>query len=191
MHWLARHRRVALALICMLCTGVIVAAGAFRQVIFANSIWANETNFRDALERKARRTKVHDEFVFLGIDEASRLLDQVSPEEIQSSPALQKIKEEYPWNRAVYGELVNRLCDAGARLIIFDLAFGPDRAGTDEFRAALDRHRERVVIGADIETSANPVTGDINVIFVPPNENLIPAGLADDRVGYVSIWPDP
>src|ERR1043165_2371332 len=128
MHWLARHRRVALALICLLCTGVIIAAGAFRQVIFANSIWANETNFRDALERKARRTKVHDEFVFLGIDEASKQLDQVSAEEIASSPALQIMKEGYPWSRAVYGHLVDRLCDAGARLIIFDLAYGPDRA---------------------------------------------------------------
>jgi adenylate cyclase len=191
MHWLGRHRRLALALICALCTGAIIAAGTFRHLIFANSIWANETSFRDALERKARRTKIHDEFVFLGIDEASKQLDQISPEEIQSSPALQEMKEGYPWNRAVYGELVNRLCDAGARLIIFDLAFGPDRAGTDEFRAALDRHRDRVVIGADIETNINLAADYTGVILVPPNKALIPDGLADDRVGYVSIFPDP
>ena len=190
MHWLGRHRRVALALICALCTGAIIAAGTFGHVIFANSIWANETNFRDALERKARRTKVHDEFVFLGIDEASKQLDQVSPEEIASSPGLQKMKQGYPWSRGVYGELVERLCDAGARLIIFDLAFSPDRAGTDEFRAAVDRHRDRVVIGADIETNVDPGTEATNVIFVPPNAALIPDGLMDDRVGYVSIFPD-
>src|SRR6476661_6552261 len=157
MHWLGRHRRLALALICALCTGAIIAAAMFREVMFANSIWANETGFRDALERKARRTKVHDEFVFLGIDEASKQLDQVSPEEIAGSSGLQKMKQGYPWSRAVYGELVDRLCDAGAH----------------------------------IETGANPVTGDFNVIFVPPNPALIPGGLEDDRVGYVSIWPDP
>jgi len=190
MHWLGRHRRLALALICALCTGVIIAAAMFRQVIFANSIWANETNFRDALERKARRTRVHDEFVFLGIDEPSKQLDQVSPEEIASSPGLQKMKGGYPWSRAVYGELVDRLCEAGARLIIFDLAFSPDRAGTDEFRAALDRHRDRVVIGADIETSINSSSESTGVILVPPNKALIPDGLMDDRVGYVSIFPD-
>jgi adenylate cyclase len=191
MHWLGRHRRLVLALICVVCTGVIIVAGTFGHVIFANSIWANETSFRDALERKARRTKVHDEFVFLGIDEASKQLDQVSPEEIQSSPALQEMKQGYPWNRAVYGELVNRLCEAGARLIIFDLAFGPDRAGTDEFRAALDRHRDRVVIGADIETNIDPTNESTRVLIVPPNKALIPDGLTDDRVGYVSIFPDP
>src|SRR4051812_24369456 len=152
MHWLGRHRRLVLALICAVCTGVIIMAALFRHVMFADSIWASETNFRDALERKARRANVHDEFVFLGIDEASKQLDQISPEEIQSSPALQKMHEGYPWSRAVYGELVDRLCNAGARLIIFDLAFGPDRPGTEDFRAALERHRDRVVIGADIET---------------------------------------
>jgi adenylate cyclase len=191
MHWLSRHRRLVLALICALCTGVIVSAILFRGVIFADSIWTNETNFRDALERKARRTKVHDEFVFLGIDEASKQLDQVSPEEINGSPALQKMRQSFPWSRGVYAELVNQLCEAGARLIIFDLTFDPDRDGNEEFRAALDRHHERVVIGADIETNTNPALGKVGVIFVPPHKDLIPEGLLDDRVGYVSIWPDP
>jgi adenylate cyclase len=191
MHWLGRHRRLVLALICVVCTGVIIAAALFRNIIFADSIWANETGFRDALERKARRAKVHDEFVFLGIDEASKQLDQVSPEEISSSPALQKMREVFPWSRAVYADLINQLCDAGARLIIFDLTFDPDRPGNDEFRAALDRHRDRVVIGADIEANVDPGTGRMGIIFVPPNKDLIPDGFLDDRVGYVNIWTDP
>jgi len=192
MHWLGRHRRLVLALICVVCTGVIILAALFRNVIFADSIWANETGFRDALERKARRTKVHDEFVFLGLDEASKQLDQVSPEEISNSPALQKMREVFPWSRAVYADLINQLCEAGARLIIFDLTFDPDRPGNDEFRAALDRHRDRVVIGADIEATVDPQTERKGVIFVPPHKDLIPPdGFLDDRVGYVNIWTDP
>jgi adenylate cyclase len=190
MHWLGRHRRLALALICAVCTGAIILAAMFRHVIFADSIWANETSFRDALERRGLRTKVHDEFVFLGIDEASKQLDQVSAEEIASSPALQKMRQEFPWSRAVYAELVDRLCDAGARLIIFDLTFDPDRAGNEEFRAALDRHRDRVVIGADIEANVDPENGNTRYIFVPPHKALIPDGFMDDRVGYVSLWTD-
>src|ERR1700741_394271 len=102
MHWRGRHRRIALALICALCTGAIIFAGTFRQIIFANSIWTNETSFRDALERKARRSNANDAFVFLGIDEASKQLDQVSPEEIAGSQALQEMKQGYPWQRGVY-----------------------------------------------------------------------------------------
>src|SRR5947209_2713333 len=191
MHWFGRHRRVALALICALCTGVMIAAVTFRSITFVNSIWVNETSFRDALERRALRTKPHEEFVFLGIDEASKQLDQVSPEEIANSSALQKMRQEYPWSRAVYAELIDRLCDAGARLIIFDLTFDQDRAGNEEFRAALERHRDRVVIGADIEGNANPETGKTDVIFVPPNKALMANGFMDERVGYVSLWPDP
>ncbi|HEX4640106.1 MAG TPA: CHASE2 domain-containing protein [Chthoniobacterales bacterium] len=190
MHWLGRHRRVALALICALCTGAIIAAAMFRNIIFANSIWANETSFRDALERRGTRTKVHEEFVFLGIDEASKQLDQVSPEEIAGSPALQKMRQEFPWSRAVYAELIDRLCDAGVRLIIFDLTFDPERSGDPEFRAALDHHRDRVVIGADIEANVNSETGKTGIIFVPPNPALVLDGFTDERVGYVSIWPD-
>jgi adenylate cyclase len=191
MHWLGRHRRLVLALICLVCTGVIISAVLFRNVIFVDSIWRSETNFSDALERKARRTKVHDEFVFLGIDEASKQLDQVSPEEISSSPALQKMREVFPWSRAVYADLIDQLCDAGARLIIFDLTFDPDRPGNTEFRAALDRHRDRVVIGADIEATVDPQTERTRGIFVPPHKDLIPDGFLDDRVGYVNIWTDP
>src|SRR5436190_4489062 len=123
MHWLSRHRLLMLGLICAFCTGLIIAAALFRGVMFANSIWAEEITFRDDLEKKARRTKVHDDFVFLGIDEASKQLDQVSPEEIEGSPALQKMRQGFPWSRAVYAELIDKLCNAGARLIIFDLSF--------------------------------------------------------------------
>jgi adenylate cyclase len=189
-HWLARHRRIALALICALCTCLVIGAVLIRNVPFADSIWTNETGFRDALERKARRTKVHDEFVFLGIDEASKQLDQVSPEEIDSSPALQKMREMFPWSRAVYAALVDRLCGAGARLIIFDLTFDPDRDGNDAFRAALERYRDRVVIGADIEANIDQQTGKIGIILVPPHKDVISDGFQDDRVGYVNIWPD-
>ena len=190
MHWLSRHRLWMLAFICAFCTGLIILAALFRSVIFADSIWAEETGFRDKLEQKARRTGVHDDFVFLGIDEASKQLDQVSPEEVRDSPVLQKMRQAFPWSRAVYAELIDQLCKAGVRLIIFDLTFDPERDGDSEFAAALERHRDRVVIGADIETGASAATGNTNFIFVPPNKHLIPEAFTDDRVGYVSLWPD-
>ena len=179
-----------LALICALCTGLIISVAFFRNVLFADSIWSTETNFRDALERKARRTKVHDDFVFLGIDEASKQLDQVSPEEVRDSPTLQKMRQAYPWPRSVWAQLINQLSDAGARVIIFDLTFDRGRDGDDEFAAALERHRDRVVIGAKIETGANAATGSIDIIFVPPLKQLIPDGFLDDRVGHVLLLPD-
>jgi len=179
-----------LAFICAFCTGLIISLAMFRKVLFADSIWANETTFRDAVERKARRAKVHDDFVFLGIDEASKLLDQVSEEEVLASPALQKMRQAYPWPRSVWAQLIDQLCNAGARLIVFDMVFDQEREGDDAFAAALERHRDRVVIGAKVETGAGSATENTNVIFVPPRKELIPGGFMDDRVGYVAVLPD-
>ncbi|MDQ6625598.1 MAG: adenylate/guanylate cyclase domain-containing protein [Verrucomicrobiota bacterium] len=190
MLWFARHRLIALALICAVCTGVIIAAAMFRNLPFADSVWANEITFRDALARKARRTAIHPEFVFLGIDEPSKKLDQVSEEEVASSPVLQAMRNGYPWSRDVHAALVERLCAAGARLIIFDVMFDRDRPGDEQFAAALERHRDRVVIGANIATGRDANTGSPEITIVPPNRTLIPDQLADDRVGYINFWPD-
>ncbi|MFN2476775.1 MAG: CHASE2 domain-containing protein, partial [Chthoniobacterales bacterium] len=188
--WFTRHRLVALALICALCTGAIVAAAMFRNLPFADSVWANEITFRDALARKARRTAVHPEFVFLGIDEPSKRLDQVTDEEVATSPVLQAIRNGYPWSRDVHAELIRRLCEAGARLVIFDVMFNPDRPGDEQFAAALERYRDRVVIGANIATGVDAITGSPEITIIPPNRTLVPDQLADDRVGFINFWPD-
>jgi adenylate cyclase len=188
MHWLSRQRLWMLAVICVLCTGLIISVAFFRNVIFADSIWSNETRFRDALATKARRTKVHDDFVFIGIDEASKKLDQVSEEEVERSPTLQAMRRGFPWSRDVHARLLEQLCNAGARLILFDLVFDRDRPGDDAFAAALERFRDRVVIGANISAGANSATGS-EIVFVPPNQHLVPNQLMDDRVGYVNYWP--
>jgi adenylate cyclase len=190
MHWLSKHRRWMLAAICALCTGLVILASLVRNIPFVNSIWSNETTFRDSLARKARHTRVHEDFVFLGIDEASKKLDQVSPEEVESTPALKAMSQGYPWSREVHAELVERLCNSGARLILFDMIFDRDRPGDEAFAAALARHRDRVVLGANIANGGNASTGAAEFMLVPPNKNLIPGQLEDDRVGYVNYWPD-
>ena len=54
------------------------------------------------------------------------------------------------------------------------------------WRAALDRYRDKVIIGENFDLS-NPELA----IEVPPNTSLIPAPqIDDDRVGYVAFFPD-
>ena len=59
--------------------------------------------------------------------------------------------EGQPWNRATHAQLVNRLTDDGARLIVFDIVFagpGPNPQADEEFIAALKRNG-RVVLAAE------------------------------------------
>lgn len=66
---------------------------------------------------------------------------------------------------------------------MFDLLFNPPNDGDAAFHAALDRYRDRVVLGAnfDLQTMA----------MITPNATLIPApAMQDRRVGYVNFFPD-
>jgi adenylate cyclase len=82
--------------------------------------------------------------------------------------------------------LLDRLAEAGARVVIFDFLTNPPNNGDAAFHAALDRHRDKVVLGANFEFSENQRQE------ITPNETLIPSPqLLDDRVGFVNFWPDP
>jgi CHASE2 domain-containing sensor protein len=90
----------------------------------------------------------------------------------------------FPWSREVWARLLDRLLESGARLVIFDLIFGPPKEGDQLFRAALDRYRDRVVVGATFDLEHGNE-------FVAPNADLIPPPAQyDDRVGYVNYWID-
>jgi adenylate cyclase len=186
MHWLGRHRRFVVAAICALCSGVIVAVHFFPNFPFLSAVWRQEQNFEDFLQREGRKTATHPDFVFLGLDQTTLELPPFSTEELASSRALQLMTERpYPWSREVWALLLDRLFGAGARAVMFDFVCNPPNDGDPAFHAALDRYRDRVVVGANFDLSQN-------MQAVLPNATLIPPpALLDDRVGYVIFFSDP
>ena len=186
MHWLARHRRFVVAAICALCTGIVVAGHFLPNVPFVSWVWQQEQGFEDFLQREGRKARTHPEFVFLGIDQSSLELPPLSPEEVASSRGLQLMTERpYPWSREVWAVLLDRLFGAGARGVMFDFVSNPPNDGDPKFREALERYRDRVVVGANFDLSQG-------VQAVVPNPSLIPPpALQDDRVGFVIFFADP
>ena len=186
MHWLSRHRLLILALICAFWTGLIFLGHFFSNTPFLSAPWRGEQSFEDLLRREGRKTPTRDDFVFLGIDQSTLQLPPMTTEEIAGSRAFQLMTERpFPWSREVWALLLDRLFAAGARLVVFDLIFSPPNDGDPAFHAALDRYRDKVVLGAnfDMENAAQAVT---------PNNTLIPPPqLLDDRVGFVNFWGDP
>lgn len=186
MHWLARHRIWAIAAICAVCTGIILfSAPMFPHLPFASGIWTAQHGFEDFLEKEARKTRTHDDLVFLGIDQSTLQLPPFLPEEIAGNRALQLMTQRpFPWSREVWAILLDKLFAAGARLVMFDIVFSPPNEGDAAFRDALDRYRDRVVIGANFDLSNGAQT-------IVPNETLVPPPqMRDDRVGYVIFFPD-
>ena len=186
MHWLGRHRLLVLAFICFFWTGVIVLGHFFPGVPFISAPWRGEQSFEDLLRREGRKTPAPSDFVFLGIDQSTLQLPPLTAEEIASNRAFQLMTEKpFPWSREVWALLLDRLFGAGARAVMFDMIFSPPNDGDPAFHAALDRYRDKVVVGAnfDVANAAQAVT---------PNNALIPPPqLQDNRVGFVNFWADP
>jgi adenylate cyclase len=192
MHWLGRHRLFILAAICGSLTAFVFLARLLTEVPFVSAVWTFEQKFEDFLQKEGRRTATRDDFVFLGIDQSTLQMPPLAPEELANNRAFQLMTERpYPWSREVWALLLDRLFGAGAKLVMFDLLFSSPNDGDPAFRAALDRYRDRVVIGANFDFSA--VRGEGGAAqMVPPNESLIPVPQIEDiRVGFVNFFPDP
>ncbi len=185
MQWFSRARLLVLTLICLFWTGLIVVGHFFPSAPFVSVPWRGEQSFEDLLRREGRKTTPPRDFVFLGIDQSTLQLPPLTPEELAGNRPLQLISERpYPWSREVWALLLDRLFAAGARLVVFDLVFNPPNDGDPAFHAALERYRDKVVVGAnfDMENGAQVIT---------PNSTLIPPPqILDDRVGFVNFFPD-
>jgi CHASE2 domain-containing sensor protein/class 3 adenylate cyclase len=172
-----------LATICISCTVLVMSLRFVPAVPVLSQVWGNEQALEDWLHRTGRRTSTHPEFVFVAISTKSL----AGPESAKAGKdrMLQLMAEHpFPWSREVWARLLDRFFESGARLVIFDLLFSLPNEGDQVFRAALDRYRDRVVIGANFDL-------ENGVELVLPNADLIPPPAQyDDRVGYVNYWPD-
>jgi adenylate cyclase len=185
MDWLSRHRRLVVATICGFCAGAIIAVHFFPSFPFVSAVWRQEQNYENFLQREGRKTATRPDFVFLGIDQSTLELPPLLPEELANNRALQLMTERsFPWSREVWALLLDRLFGAGARLVMFDFVCNPPNDGDPVFREALDRYRDRVVLGANIDE------GGTHQIVVPNAALIPPPPLADDRVGFVNFWAD-
>jgi adenylate cyclase len=123
----------------------------------------------------------------IGLGTTSFQLDSLSPQEIAASPTLQKMQQPWPWDRAVYAAILEKLMSAGAKVVMFDFVFASETEGDDVLAQALEKYKDRVVIGqmlADEETSAGKTKK-----LTTPNQRLLLPG-TESVVGLVNIWPD-
>src|SRR5437660_8643131 len=179
-----------LAGICAFITVLVLALHFAAGVPFLSIVWSSEQAYEDVLRREGRKTKTHNDFVFIGIDQESLKLTAVGPEEIQNNRAFQLMTQRpFPWSREIWALLLDRLFNAGARVVMFDMVFDKPNDGDPAFHAALERYRDKVVLGANFDFSGQETSG--SAIKVQPNTSLIPAPqMRDNRVGFVVFFPD-
>lgn len=146
--------------------------------------------FHDELLRRAPGAEVRDDFVVLGIDDASLGNFGATPAEIEASPVLQMMQDRFPWDRRVWAAVIDRLADAGARAIVIDLILSaPSNPEADRvLTEAIERHRERVILPASVSPTAQS-GGEVFTLLEPYDPFL---GLEyDTRVGFANFQLDP
>ena len=125
---------------------------AFPSLPLVSAVWVSEQRYEDFLQRSGRKTPTRDDFVFLGVDQATLQMPPLTPEELENNRAFQLMTAKpFPWSREVWAILLDKLCGAGARLVMFDLVFSPPNEGDPVFHDALEKYRDRVVLAANID----------------------------------------
>ena len=156
-----------------------------------------EFSAQDWQTRSGRHTPPDDRLVLIGLDKPHYDEADFSEDELQREPALKHLQKKWPWSRAVCARLLTRLAEAGAKVIVFDLVLDSDQEcdtehGDDQLRDALEKYRDRVVVGYQISESSNDRGGTRKLIL--PAEHLVPetgssSRVTDDRLGFVDVWP--
>lgn len=186
----AQRTRTLLLLACAVSSLLILA----REWTWSSApIQQMEWRLADQVHQRGRLTPTDPQIVVVGIDDASLSLESAFPEDVQASRPLQLIQKGWIWPREVYAHLLDKLIDAGAEKVVLDLMFAtptPEHPEYDQaLGAALERHRGKVVIGADIETRL--VRGHVLENLVMPTEALLPQTRPmDPRIGFLTYWPD-
>src|SRR5438874_10944298 len=174
---------MVLAGICAFITVLVLALHFAAGVPFLSVVWTGEQAYEDLLRREGRKTKTHQDFVFIGIDQESLKLTAVGPEEIQANRAFQLMTERpFPSSRQIWALLLDRIVNAGARVVMFDMVFDKPNDGDPAFHAALDRYRDKVVLGANFDLSGLEETGGAATQIPPHTSLILPPPMKDDRV---------
>ena len=150
LRWLRRHSAT------LLLSGLVATAGGIGRT------WLSRTDLRFAgLVQETRGPRAApDNVVIVAIDDFS--LQQAANADLSDDPLLQRLTQ-WPWPRQVHAAVLDRLFDAGASTVGFDLLFeAPSSYGAADdaaFAAALQRHHDHVALGVQVLNSRGPVSG--------------------------------
>jgi adenylate cyclase len=170
----------------LLLAGVAVVAAAVVLILYHLPVLAVlrlELLSQDWRAQLGRKTAINTNLVFLGIDQPG-YGDMFSAEEIRESPMLGHLSN-WPFARNVYAAAINRLVEAGAKVVALDIVLAGAREGDAELATALAIHSNRVVIAANL-------SGEMGNVLITPDAELLGGSdpRLDSRVGFINIWPD-
>lgn len=176
---------IALASVCL----VFVIFGFIPQ----GRLFVEDSDRRvfDRIIRSGGGTPEREDFVLLGIDEASLSLSNLSSEEIEASKTLKMMGARFPWDRRVWAEAIDKLCEAGAKLVVLDLIFAePSTSEQDAaLAAAIARYPEKVILSSAFSPLGQQQDGHMVFTLTEPYVEFLESD-PEPRIGFVNLWPN-
>ena len=176
-----------------ICAGAALFFFALNLIQFKPLLEA-ELYSRDLRVRFGQTAPLSPEIVFITIDKPT-YKDILSEEEIAADPTLAEMSTgSWPWRRSVWASVIQRISQAGAKVVGLDLMFPTPKDGDTELLQVLEQEGARAVVGGTFEEVSN--AGRTSVQLTLPAA-LAPLGATEiskensaGRVGFVNLWPD-
>jgi adenylate cyclase len=167
-------------------TGALVTAILLTMITVRDLRYDFDVNIQDRLLRMTPGPEIRDDLVFLGIDERSLQVD-VGEDLIAENPILTMMATRFPWDRRVYANAIDKLLNAGARLVVLDLVLAEpsDPEADTALAEAIARHRDRVIL-----TSAFGHVATHELTLSEPWDEFLGEGPDWTRCGYANFRPD-
>ena len=182
-----KHQR-SRALICLGCT-----AAVWWLANFFGAYEFKEWRWRDTLQQLGRKAPKHPDLIFLGIDNS---VESASPLDLATSPELQAMRAGFPWPRWVYGAITERLVEAGAKVVVFDVLLDAEKPDDNALQERFEKYAEHVVIGSNIAKVEQKDGEEGNTLshlprLIPPSPSVLPSGERGQQCfGFVTFKPD-
>jgi adenylate cyclase len=168
--------------------GLLVALTVFMPSL-ANSLLSADRTLGDKALNIPGDPPPLEDLVFLGIDEDSMTLQGLGEDLIASDESLSRMAERFPWDRRVYANALEKLFQAGARLVVIDLVFSEqsDPEADAELARVFQKYADKIIIASVLAPTA--IDSGAGFALLEPHPifaNLEPA----PRFGYANFRPD-
>lgn len=161
--------------------------GAVATVLNPLELQALEQQVQNLFYVVRRRETPPPNIVILAIDDESRAQGAFYQDRPQQYPYLEPI-QEWPWKRAAYAQVIERVMGAGARSVSVDVILtDPSRYGPEDdqqLQRVLQKYAGRVTLAVQYIEANTPLGQSVQL--EPANPNLITNSLS---VGYINYLP--
>src|SRR5205807_4638438 len=192
------NRRLPQAAICAFVFCVVAGLFFLEQHGYAgNTLTSWDYRFRDMVTVTGRFIPPDRRLVFVGIDSTSVSISDLDLKTLYAdvdaasieSRALHLIAGGWPWSREVHSLLADRLLQAGARGVVFDLLLLKNATGDEALQDSIRRAGGRIIVGANFVEEVTGPGASAWSINLPPRSVIADASPQHPSIGYVNFWP--